>query len=73
MKFTLRFFKKAGAFLMVLGVILLCSFGKNNWQQNYEVLVRCFGALVFIIGGTALVYANEKENHNQDQKPDNTY
>ena len=73
MKRTLKSFKNAGILFMILGIIMLSSFAKIDGPENYEVLFKCAGALVFLTGGTALVYASEKESRNHDQQEDNTY
>ena len=69
MKSSLKFYKKAGILLTILGIILIGYYQKSISATDYEVVVRCLGALIFIIGGTTLIYVNEKEN----QKPDKTY
>ena len=66
MKFTLSFFKKAGIFFMVLGVLAFCSNWAIDGSRYLEVAGKCLGAMLFVVGGTALVYSNEKENHNND-------
>ena len=58
---------------MILGIVMLSSISKIDGPGNYEVLIKCAGALVFITGGMSFVYANEKESHNHDHQEDNTY
>jgi lipid-A-disaccharide synthase-like uncharacterized protein len=69
MKFSLKFYKKIGVVFSVLGIIMLGYFKKDGDSMNTEVLVRCLGAFIFIVGGTALIYANEQQNN----KHDNSY
>ena len=66
MKRTLKFYKNAGTALLTLGILMLGYFTKDNDGKTIEVLVRCFGAFLFVVGATAHIYVNEQQNNEPD-------